>query len=130
LCGGVRFEATGLQSKIHFCHCSRCRKCSGDSAAGAIIVRSDGLRWLAGQDLLTAGPKHAFCRVCGAPMPDAIARNTLYEIPVGCLDDNPPLLVGEHVFVGSKAHWDVIGDDAPQYEKGGTGPDLILDQSS
>ncbi len=62
-------------------------------------------------------------------MPDPVARDTLYEIPIGCLDDNPRLLVGEHIFVGSKAHWEVIGDDAPQYEKG-TPTDLILDQSS
>ena len=47
----------------------------------------------------------------------------------GCLDDNPQLLVGEHIFVGSKAHWEVIGDGAPQFEKG-TPTDVILDQSS
>jgi hypothetical protein len=129
LCGGIRFEATGLHSKVRFCHCSRCRKCAGSNAAGWITIRFDDLRWLAGQDLLTGGLKHSFCRVCGSPMPDPVARDTLYEIPVGCLDDDPQLLIGEHIFVGSKAHWEVIGDDAPQYEKN-TPTGLILDQSS
>lgn len=127
LCGGVRFEAIGMHSKIGICHCSKCRKCSGAGSAAGIKIGSEGLRWIAGQDLLTSGPKHSFCRVCGSPMPDLIARKTLYEIPVGCLDDNPTLLVGDHIFVGSKASWDRIGaDGAPQYEEGG--PPLSRDQ--
>src|SRR5262245_12592747 len=129
LCGGIRFEITGLHSKIGFCHCSKCRKCSGTGAAAAIKVGFDGLRWEAGEELLTAGPKHSFCRVCGSPMPDLNPRKTVYDVPVGCLDDNPTLLVGDHIFVGSKASWDVIGSDgAPRYEEGG--PPLARDQTS
>ena len=128
LCGGIRFEASGLCSKIGFCHCSRCRKCSGTSAAGSLKVGFDDLRWLVGQDLLTAGPKHSFCRVCGSPMPDVNKRKTLYDVPVGCLDGDPQLLVGDHIFVGSKASWDAIGDGAPQYAEGG--PPLVRDQTT
>ena len=50
-------------------------------------------------------------------------------VPPGIPDDNPKLTVGEHIFVGSKAHWDVLGDDgAPQYEEGSSGPPPPRDQ--
>ena len=38
-----------------------------------------------------------------------------YEI-VTPLDDDTGLTVAKHIFVGSKARWDVIGDDAPRHE--------------
>jgi len=60
-------------------------------------------------------------------MPDLNPRRTVYDIPVGCLDDNPILLVSDHSFVGSKAGWEVIGPDgAPQFEE--DGPPLARDQ--
>jgi len=44
-------------------------------------------------------------------------------VPAGILDDNPKLAVGEHIFVGSKAHWDVLGEDgAPRFDEGSSGP--------
>jgi hypothetical protein len=128
LCGGIRFETAGMHSKIGFCHCSKCRKCSGTGSTACIKVGFEGLRWLAGQDLLTAGPKHSFCRVCGSPMPDLNPRRTVYDIPVGCLDDNPKLLVSDHSWVGSKADWDAIADDgAPRYAN--DGPPMPRDQT-
>jgi hypothetical protein len=129
LCGGIQFEVSGLHSKVVICHCSRCRKTSGTSSAAQIVVRYDALLWRSGEDLVVNGPKHAFCRVCGAHAPDANARKTAYIVPAGILDDNPRLVVGEHIFVGSKAHWDVLGDDgAPQFNEGNPGPPILLDQ--
>ena len=128
LCGAIRFESKGLHSKIGFCHCSRCRKCSGGGYGAGIKVGYADLTFLSGQELLTSGPKHSFCRICGSPMPDANPAKTMYDVPVGCLDGDPPLAIGDHIFVGSKASWDVIGDDAPQHAEGG--PPLVRDQTS
>jgi hypothetical protein len=61
-------------------------------------------------------------------MPDLNPGKTVYDVPVGCVDGHPKLLVGDHIFVGSKASWDVIGDDgAPRYEE--SGPPLARDQA-
>jgi hypothetical protein len=93
------------------------------------VVGYDQLNWLSGLDLVTNGPKHSFCRVCGAYAPDSNPRKTLYVVPVGILDDNPELLVGPHIFVDSKARWDVIGEDgARQFEGASTEPPLPRDQ--
>ncbi len=70
-------------------------------------------------------------RTCGAHAPDANARKTAYVVPAGILDDDPSLVVGEHIFVGSKAHWEVLGDDgAPCFDAGSSGPPIALDQQA
>jgi hypothetical protein len=125
----MRFEITGMHSKVSICHCSLCRRTSGTGSSAAIVVGYDQLNWLSGLDLVTNGPKHSFCRVCGAYAPDSNPRKTLYVVPVGILDDNPELLVGPHIFVDSKARWDVIGEDgARQFEGASTEPPLPRDQ--
>ncbi|MEO8698778.1 MAG: GFA family protein [Kofleriaceae bacterium] len=127
LCGGIRFEVTGPHSKIGFCHCSKCRKCSGGGYAACITVAGEHFHWLAGEDLITAGPKHSFCRTCGAPMPEPNPKQTVYAIPIGCFDGDPALAIGDHIYVGSKAAWEVIGDNAPQHAE--NGPPLARDQT-
>ena len=131
LCQGMRFEITGTHSKVRICHCSLCRKTSGTGSSAAIVVAYDQLTWLAGQELVTSGPKHSFCRVCGAHAPDSNPRKTVYVVPVGVLDGNPNLLVAQHIYVGSKAHWDAIGEDgAPRFDEGSPNPPLPRDQIS
>jgi hypothetical protein len=133
LCGAVRFEIEGLHSKIGVCHCSLCRKASGVSSTAVLALSATNLRWVSGQDAITqyerpSGYGTSFCRVCGSPAPDPDNRRTMYRVPVGLLDDNPPLPVGDHIYVGSKAAWDEIGDTAPQFQ--GDGPDRPRDQQA
>jgi hypothetical protein len=129
LCKGIRFEISGLHSKVSICHCSLCRKTSGTGSSASIVVGYDQLTWISGQELVSSGPKHAFCRVCGAHAPDSIEGKTVYIVPAGVLDDNPALLVGQHIYVGSKARWEAIGDDgAPQFQADAPGPPLPCDQ--
>ncbi len=125
LCGGMRFEITGRHSGIGSCHCSLCRKCSGVGSIACIVISFDQIRWVSGEDLVSlyerpSGYGTAFCGVCGSPAPDHDRGRTMYRIPVGLLDDDPPLVNTEHIFVGSKANWDVIGDEATQFD--GDGP--------
>ncbi len=93
-----------------------------------IVLAFEQLTWVSGEKLLNEGIKNAFCRVCGSPLPDADPDRTTYYVPSGLLDDDPTLLVGDPIYVGDKACWDVIGDDAPQYEA--DGPRLERDQGA
>jgi hypothetical protein len=43
-------------------------------------------------------------------------------------DDTPKLKVGDHISVGSKASWDIIGDNAPQFDE--DGPQRPRDQTA
>lgn len=125
LCGGIRVQVQGRHSGVAHCHCSRCRKVSGVGSYAHVIVPFGRLVWRGGEQLVTlfempSGFGTAFCRVCGSPAPDTDRGKTLYRIPVGMFDNDPAFTVIEHIFAGSKASWDVIGDDGTQFE--GDGP--------
>jgi hypothetical protein len=119
LCKGIRFRVVGRHSEISMCHCSLCRKTTGGGPASEITVEGKGFVWLAGQELVAEGPKHAFCRVCGCHTPYPLTDGSI-NVPVGALDGAPAVAVGRHIFVDSKASWDVIGDDgATRYPENG-----------
>ncbi len=125
LCGALRFEIVGPHSGIGICHCSLCRKCSGTGSMATVVVAFEHLRWIAGEELVAfyeraSGYGSAFCRTCGSPAPDHDRNRRVYRFPPGLLDGPHQLPICDHIFVGSKASWDVIGDDAPQFE--GDGP--------
>jgi hypothetical protein len=122
LCGGIVFEITGDIPGIGQCHCSLCRKVSGVGSTAAIAVSAAQLTWISGQHLVQefqrpCGYGNSFCRVCGSPAPDANRSRTRYGVPVGLLDDDPGAKVIDHIHVASKASWEIIGDDAPQYQE-------------
>ncbi len=43
------------------------------------------------------------------------------HVTLGTLIDPPSITPSAHIFVGSKAPWDVIGDDLPKFEGFPTG---------
>jgi hypothetical protein len=117
----IRFEIADAVGGIVRCHCSLCRKNSGTGSIAKVLVAAEKLRWLSGEALIRtferpSGYGTAFCSVCGSPAPAHDAPRQRYAVPVGLLDGDPPLRVIEHIFVGSKAQWDMIGDDAPRLD--------------
>jgi hypothetical protein len=129
LCGAVRFTIGGRPPPVGMCHCSKCRKASGVGSNAVLAVRRERLTWLAGEDSLASfnlpdSPwGTTFCATCGCPAPRLMPNGERYWVPAGLLDADPGPAVAGHIFVGSKASWDVIGDDAPQFDEfpdGGT----------
>jgi len=126
LCGGVRFEVAGELTPMQYCHATRCRKASGAAAAPEMLAPADGLRWLAGEDLvqvyeaplLEAPPayRRAFCRRCGSPLPCRIGGTPFVMLNPGTLDEDPGTRPFRHAFVGQKAPWHEIADSLPQFE--------------
>ena len=123
LCGDVRFEIVGDPTPIGMCHCSKCRKVSGVASNANLMIASDGLRWIAGEDRVT---RYALpdgwgvwrCAACGSPVPMLHPAGGAYWVPVGLLDDDPGVRIAGHIFVGSRAPWDEIGGAAPRLEDG------------
>ena len=123
LCGAVRFAYARAVSQIGMCHCSQCRKVSGVASNAVIVVPAADLQWLAGAELRQrfakpSGWSTTFCRTCGAPLPNEMPGGGAYWVPAGSLDDDPGLRVAGHIFVGSKATWDEIAGDGPQFAEG------------
>ena len=122
LCGAVRFEVRGRLPPVGMCHCSRCRRVSGAGSNAVLNVRTERFVWLTGEDQMAefrtpSGWGSFFCRICGCPTPHRLSGGKRVLVPAGTLDVDPGPRVAGHIFVGSKASWNVIGDDAPQFEE-------------
>jgi hypothetical protein len=126
LCQGVVFEIAGKTGPIGQCHCSKCRKVSGTDGNAVFYARVDQFRWLRGEEMIRAylvpqgnGWRSTFCGVCGSPLPHTDNDGKIYFVPAGLLDDDPGHRgYAAHIFVGSKAPWSILGDDAPKYVEG------------
>jgi hypothetical protein len=125
LCGGIEFEITGAPRGVTHCHCSRCRKTRGTAHATNLFLPLDQLRYVRGEALLSKYrlPEakrfaHWFCKVCGSTMPRFDEALGLAIVPMGAFDDDPAIRPNRHIHVGSKAPWDTITDDLPQFEGG------------
>ena len=80
--------------------------------------------WLAGEELRQRYEKPSgwgttFAGRGGSPLPQKLPGAAAYWVPAGVLDDDPGLRIGGHIWVGSKAPWDVIREgDGPQFQEG------------
>jgi len=122
LCGAIRYLVRGPLPPIGMCHCSLCRRATGVSSNAVLNVRAETVEWLAGKDhwrefRTPSGWGTFFCPTCGSPAPHFLSSGERCLIPAGTLDTDPGSRVAGHIFVGSKASWDVIGDDAPQFDE-------------
>ena len=121
LCGLVEFEIVGVVPKLYQCHCSLCRKQGGASSNTAAIIGKEHFRWVGGQEHISSwvkdtGFRSDFCSNCGSPVPNPLRSTPYYWVPAGLLEGDVQLKVSAHLFVGSKASWDVIPSPGKQYE--------------
>ena len=123
-CGSTLYEIDGSLCKARSCHCSRCRKAfSGAGSAYAEISPGSKVRWVAGRENLKTyesieGWWLAFCSVCGTTL-CGMFQNEVHGVTLGTVDGDPGVQIEQHIFVGSKAPWDHIGGDAPQFKEHG-----------
>jgi hypothetical protein len=121
LCNAVRYEISGELGPIVFCHCSKCRKASGSAFNAVSPVARRDFRLLSGDDAIaryesSPGVRLAFCRHCGSSLfSERDSMADVLRLRLGTLDTPVDTRVSAHIFVGSKADWDQILDDAPQY---------------
>jgi hypothetical protein len=122
LCGTVRYEVTGAIGPIVFCHCSQCRRAQGSAFGTNAEVNAGDFAVVTGAASITEfesspGKKRAFCGVCGSPLYSRrVDRPGIVRLRIGTLESpiaNRPVA---HIFASSKAEWDTIRDDLPQYE--------------
>jgi len=122
LCGGVRFEVTPPFIRANHCHCSRCRKHSGTAVCTQARVWREQFKLLRGESLIRVygegqGAVKAFCSVCGSSLFGGHwPHGRQVSIRMGAFDDDPGIAPQFHTYVGSKAPWDRIDDDLPQYD--------------
>lgn len=120
-CGEIQYQVNGKLRDARSCHCSRCRKAFSSQASAYALVEPDEFEWLQGDNLLTSyvggqGFGLQFCRVCGSTL-CGIYNGAIHGVTLGCINGDPPVELGRHIYVGSKASWETIADGVPQYQE-------------
>ena len=123
LCEKVKFTISDKISDIVYCHCSQCRKAQGSAFATNANIKKESFNFNSGEDNLTAynytsEQKKYFCKTCGSPiMSKNINHPDNIRIRLGTIESDIAERPEAHIFVSSKANWDKITDELPQYEK-------------
>lgn len=120
-CGEIKYEINGKLLDARSCHCSRCRKAFSSQASAYALVDPSEFQWVSGAEFLTSyvgehGFGLQFCKICGSTL-CGVYQDEVHGVTLGCLNEDPEIEIGRHIFVGSKASWEVIPEGVPQYEE-------------
>ena len=58
-----------------------------------------------------------FCGRCGSTL-SGIYEGRVHGITLGCVNGDPGVKIGMHIYVGSKAPWEVMPEGVRQFEEG------------
>lgn len=129
LCGAVRYEVRGLLRNVINCHCSKCRRTHGHTAAytsvrreDVILTKQDGLKWYRSVTDETPNVYRGFCMECGSSLFwDARGVREDISISAGTLDSPTDLKTVGHVWVSQAGDYYEITDDLKKYEESSGG---------
>ncbi|MEM1285697.1 MAG: GFA family protein [Pseudomonadota bacterium] len=116
LCGSVRYEVRGPSKSYTVCHCSQCRKQSGNQWASGeckdddLVITGEGLRWYASSESARRG----FCERCGSFLFWKMHAEDLTSFSLGSLDKPTGLTLEKHIFVADKGDYYTVNDSLPQ----------------
>ena len=120
LCGSVRFTVSGPLRPIIACHCSQCRKQTGNYVTATSadlgdfhLEPSETLVWFAS----SADAERGFCARCGSHLFWKQHGGTVMSIHAGAIDGPTGLAIEKHIFVADKPDWYEITDGKPQEQQ-------------
>ena len=121
-CGEIKYKIEGELGDATSCHCSRCRKAFSAQASAAALVEAKEFSWLSGQDLLVSyvgehGFGLQFCKICGSTL-CTVYNGDVYQVTLGCVNGDPDIKIGRHIYVGSKASWEELPDNIAMFQEG------------
>lgn len=84
-------------------------------------VEPDEFAWVSGKELLTSyvgahGYGLQFCSTCGSTLA-TVYKGDVIQVSLGCVNDAQDIDIDQHIFVGSKATWEVIPEGVTQFEE-------------
>lgn len=121
-CGESKYSIDGQLFDARSCHCSRCRKVFSAQASAYAQVESDQFTWLSGEQNLSHfasgnGFEIVFCSRCGSTLCGTY-EGKVHGVTLGCVNGDPEVEIGRHIFVGSKAAWEILPEGINAFEAG------------
>ncbi|MGJ8562614.1 MAG: GFA family protein [Alphaproteobacteria bacterium] len=125
-CKAVTYQVDKPLRDARSCHCSRCRKAFSAQASSYAEVEPGSFQWVSGKDLLTSYISQPdfglqFCSQCGSTL-CGIYKGEVHGITLGCVNGDPKVEIGMHIFTGSKASWEVLPEGVLQFLESPTSP--------
>lgn len=116
-CGAIRFTVDGGGDSVSACHCSQCRKQSGNYwasgyAADDRFTITGEPRWYAA----SATAKRGFCPTCGSFLFWKALDEGGMSFSLGAIDGPTGLSLQKHIFTAFKGDYYDIADGVPQRE--------------
>ncbi len=120
-CGEIGYQVDGDLHDARSCHCSRCRKAFSSQASAYALVKPEEFSWLHGESLLTTyadkqGNGLRFCSKCGSTL-CGIVDGIIHGVTLGCVNGDPGIKLSRHIYVDSKAGWEIVPEDVPRYSE-------------
>jgi hypothetical protein len=101
LCGAVKYEVTGPLDEVIACHCTQCRKQTGNYMSSTAtkkenlkLIADRALRWFQSSDKA----KRGFCGECGSVLFWQGDGRDYISIAVGSLDGPTGLKLAGHIY--------------------------------
>lgn len=116
LCGAVTFEAKEIETEIHVCHCSMCRRWNGGPAMASSVGSVD----FTGEENIERYPssdwaERGFCKRCGTNL-FYFLKPDQYIMSIGAFNEQPFDLAGE-IYCGDKPSGYNFAGDHPRHKE-------------
>lgn len=120
LCGAVRYSVAGGLRPVIACHCSQCRRATGNYMTATAAMRetlivdgAENITWFTSSDTARRG----FCRVCGSNLFWEGKDLPYTSITAGSLDNPTGLTLDRHIYVADKGDYYRIADGVAQSQE-------------
>ncbi|MGO4128127.1 GFA family protein [Inquilinus sp. YAF38] len=108
LCGRVRYEASA-RPRVHYCHCTMCRRATGSAFAVLAWIPENSLRWVGEgrprERRSSPIARRSFCDRCGTPISLSYDGRDEVALHAGTLDRADAFAPGYHYGVESRLPW-------------------------
>ena len=115
LCGRIRYEADVFLLNGYICHCTICRKSTGQPAEITVLIKAGTLRYIKGEPkyfVTSQSGKRGFCGECGSVLFWKGAGRDYTAIAAGSLDGPTGLKLEGHIFCESAGdYYEIAGGD-------------------
>jgi hypothetical protein len=128
LCAAVKYEIHGPLYNVINCHCSKCRRIHGHTAAYASTKKGDlklveqrGLKWYRSIKDETPEVNRGFCKECGGSLFWEARDDIHIYISAGTLDKPTGLKTIGHIWMNQAGDYYELTDNLKKYDEDSNG---------